>query len=198
LGLTSAKDRENFFERHVLDAVTLASILPIQLRESQATAIDVGTGNGVPGLVLALLFPHWQMTLLDSDTKKCGFLDAFCISSYIKNVSVHLGRAEEYARLPIRESFDLAVCRALGGISTSLELIAGFVKIGGIGIVSHGTSLKEKIKELTTVPAILGFEHEMHIYKVGDHTYTALQLTKTKETPIMYPRRVGRPAKAPL
>jgi 16S rRNA (guanine527-N7)-methyltransferase len=198
LGLTSARDREDFFQRHVMDAVALASILPHSLSTQPTKMIDVGSGNGVPGVVLAILFPTWNVLLLDSDAKKCGFIESFCNYSLLKNAFVHRGRAEEYARSDVRETFGLAICRALGGLSTSLELLAGFVEIGGFGIVSHGTSLSEKIKNLEKIPELLGFQSEMRLYEVGDHSYSALQLLKIGRTPDLYPRRVGRPAKDPL
>jgi 16S rRNA (guanine527-N7)-methyltransferase len=197
LGLTSARGRTEFFDRHVQDAIRIFQLLPDEWRRAPLRVIDVGTGNGVPGLVVGVLAPHWTTVLLDSDNKKCGFLDSFLTSHTIKGVSVAKGRAEDLAQAAEREAFDLAFARALGPVSTTLELTSGFVKPGGHLAVSRGT-LKDStlgasvLEQLSLSPGnvetyeLLGLRLQLAFYK------------KVGPLAPKYPRRVGVPAKRPL
>src|ERR1035438_5168586 len=97
LHLTSDRDTNRFLSRHVQDAIKLTELIPPQYRRPGLRVLDVGSGNGVPGIPLAILEPSWSVELLDSDTKKCGFLDMFCKSYGVRNARVIVGRAESLA-----------------------------------------------------------------------------------------------------
>lgn len=139
LHLTSEQDRSRFMERHVLDTLELLGEIGLE-ESSSSRLLDVGTGNGIPGLVIALARPSWHLILLDSDAKKIGFLESFCISHAIKNVLPMWGRAETAAHGKYRDAFDRVLARALAKLPTTIELSGGFVKPGGQLIVSHGTT----------------------------------------------------------
>src|SRR4051812_489489 len=78
LHLTSDRDLRHFWVRHIEDAVKLLESIPLEQRKVGTRVLDVGSGNGVPGIPTAILNPGWSVELLDSDNKKCGFLDMFC------------------------------------------------------------------------------------------------------------------------
>src|SRR5207253_1734676 len=94
LSLTADREPADFWERHVLDALKLLDLLSTEYKDAGMKVIDVGSGNGIPGIPIAIALPKWDVHLLDSNSKKCGFLDMFCMSHSIKNVHVHAGRAE--------------------------------------------------------------------------------------------------------
>jgi 16S rRNA (guanine527-N7)-methyltransferase len=199
ISLTSARDRGVFFERHVLDAVTFLSVLPQNWRSQALNVIDVGSGNGVPGMVFGLLCPLWRVILLDSDTKKTLFLDTFCKLNDINNVKVIVDRAETLAQSDLRESCDLAIARALGPITVTLELVSAFVKPEGSVIVSRGTSPDPNMERVPLVASLLGLTApDFREYSVGDLRFSALRFKKARPTPTKYPRRVGKPSKSPL
>src|SRR5436305_658827 len=94
LQLTAAKTEVEFWERHVLVALSMFERPQKAIQDQSLRVLDNGIGNGIPGLPAAIAFPRWHVFLLDSDSKKCGFVDMFCKSNDIKNVTVLAGRSE--------------------------------------------------------------------------------------------------------
>lgn len=88
--LTAIRDKSEMVSHHLLDSLAVVPHL------WPGRWLDVGSGGGMPGLVLAIVKPDWQFTLLDSNTKKTGFVQQAVIEIGLKNVSVHSGRVEEW------------------------------------------------------------------------------------------------------
>ena len=88
--LTAIRDKSEMVSHHLLDSLAVVPHL------WSGRWLDVGSGGGMPGLVLAIVKPDWQFTLLDSNTKKTGFVQQVVIELGLKNVSVHSGRVEEW------------------------------------------------------------------------------------------------------
>lgn len=88
--LTAIRDKTEMVSHHLLDSLAVVPHL------WAGRWLDVGCGGGMPGLVLAIVKPDWQFTLLDSNTKKTGFVQQVVIEIGLKNVSVHSGRVEEW------------------------------------------------------------------------------------------------------
>lgn len=200
LHLTATRDPIDFWQRHVLDALRLIETFPPTTLQKHHEVLDLGSGNGVPGIPGAIANPQWHFDLMDSNNKKCGFLDMFCKNNEIKNVRVIPGRAEVLAHTDRREAYDLVFARALGKLPSALELAAGFVKVGGMIIVPHGTTWaaeversKKAMKELHLI-----LKHP-RIYKLDIGVqFTSLEFEKIAPTPEKYPRATGIPSKRPL
>lgn len=199
LGLTAANERLRFWDRHVLDALAMIQSLPKEWKTANLKVIDVGTGNGVPGLPIAIVLPDWRVNMLDSDNKKVGFLDTFCIFSEINNVSFSTERAEKLAHNETeRESYDLVFARALGKLPTTLELGSPFAKVGGKIIVSHGTSWRQALISAEHSIKSLNIKfNKTNIYS-SDKKGVFLVFNKEDHTPPKYPRRIGVPERRPL
>src|SRR5438128_1660466 len=75
--LTSEAGRLEFKSRHIQDALYLLGLIENKLSPKRPRVLDVGTGNGVPGIPLGLARPDWSVDLIDSDTKKTLFIDTF-------------------------------------------------------------------------------------------------------------------------
>ena len=200
LGLTAARDEAEFWQRHVLDALKLIELFPPSLHQKAMSVMDVGSGNGIPGLPAAIAVPSWNVVLMVSNSKKCGFIDMFCKFNDIKNVHVFAGRAEAFAHTEHRESYDLVFTRALGKLPTALELSAAFVKLGGTLVVPHGTSWEKELHKAQKVVKAMGLHMKDRVpYSVAPAIhFTALLFEKIAGTPEKYPRAVGIPAKRPL
>lgn len=201
LGLTATTDPAEFWERHVLDALKLISLLSPEQHNRSLKVIDIGSGNGIPGIPAAIAAPEWDVFLLDSDNKKAGFLDMFCKYNAIGNVHVIAERAEAAAHRPeLREQFDLAFARALGKLPIALELALPFVKKNGTLIIPHGQSHTKELALVKKAMKELGATHtQATSYQLTKGvTFTALFFSKTAETPERYPRKVGIPRKRPL
>ena len=201
LCLTAAHSPVEFWERHVLDALKMLDLIPKKLRDAELRVIDVGSGNGVPGIVAAIALPNWQVYPLDSNNKKCGFIDMFCKLHAIKNVHVIARRAEDYGHeKTARESFDFGFARALGKLSVALELTLPFIKREGLLAIPHGQSHKEEIARSEKAMKELGAAFQGATpYQLNKNVgFTLLTFLKTHETPEKYPRKSGQPAKHPL
>jgi 16S rRNA (guanine527-N7)-methyltransferase len=117
--LTAVKGDANILNRHLLDSL---SVVPYLYGER---VIDIGTGAGLPGIPIALACPHLQITLLDSNAKRCRFLRQVQAQLKLDNVTIVQQRAEDY--LPV-EKFDSLVSRAYSSlisfIASSVHLLA--------------------------------------------------------------------------
>ena len=199
INLTADRDVRQFWARHVLDAVRLSELVPPHYRKPGTRILDVGSGNGVPGVPLAILNPEWNIEMLDSDNKKCLFIDTFCKSNGIKNAHVIVGRAETLARGALRSEYDIVFSRALGRLRVAVELTGAFVSVGGLLIVPHGTSWDSELKDSSMALELLGLKFINSIeYDLDERKFWALMFSKIVQTPEKYPRAVGIPKKRPL
>src|SRR5258708_38318469 len=94
--------------------------------------VDVGSGAGLPGIVLKIARPELEVTLIEADQAKAAFLVHACAMLRLENVAVVARRAEEAGHDPaLREKFDVAVARALAPLPVLVELCLPFVRVGG-------------------------------------------------------------------
>ena len=110
--LTAIRDPQKMVSHHLLDSL---AVLP-HLRPGRW--LDVGCGAGLPGLVLAVAQPDWQFTLLDSNSKKTGFVQQAIIELGLRNVSVCCARVEEWQTA---ERFDVIISRAFSELGEFLR-----------------------------------------------------------------------------
>ena len=117
------------------------------------TLVDVGSGAGFPGLVLAIGYPLCQITLVEPLTKRCTFLNKVINELKLKNVKVINARAEDLSTY--RAKFDYATARAVARLNILLELIMPLIKVNGIFIALKGKQGNEEIKEANNALKIL-------------------------------------------
>lgn len=195
--LTAVRDREGVIGRHLFD-----SLAPIFLREfpqEPKSVIDVGTGGGLPGIPLAIAAPQHQYTLLDSTEKKCAFLRAF-LSQVDLPVEVAWGRAEELGQADLRETFDLAVSRAVAALPALCELVLPMLKIGGRFLAYKGEKGQEELESARHAIAVLGCRVVQVLDAPTSDGSPACLIVIEKETPTPknYPRKWGQIKKKPL
>lgn len=138
--LTAIRDPEAMVSHHLLDSLsTLPHLWP-------GRWLDVGCGGGTPGLVLAIARPDWQFTLIDSNSKKTGFVQQAVIELGLKNVGVHSGRVEQWQ--PAKR-FDGIISRAFAELADFLCLTQHLLAPAG-----KWAAMKGKVDgELNQVPA---------------------------------------------
>jgi 16S rRNA (guanine527-N7)-methyltransferase len=130
LNLISRKDAENLEERHLLHALTMTKVLrPAR----HAKFADIGTGGGFPGLVLAIVYPACEFTLIDSVGKKIAAVEAMAGELGLKNVRGRPVRAET-----IREKFDFVTGRAVTALPVFLGWAGPLLRRGAHGAPSNG------------------------------------------------------------
>lgn len=147
MNLTAITDPAEVWTRHGLDALSLVPLLADL--GPRASLVDIGSGGGVPGIPLAIARPDLRVTLVEATQKKAAFLDAVAKGLGLANVSVRAERAEQLAKGPLREAFDVATARAVGKIALLAPLTAPFVKAGGRVLLIKGQRAGEELAEAT-------------------------------------------------
>ena len=161
--------------------------------------VDVGSGGGLPGLPLKLARPDLSMTLIEADQSKAAFLVQACARLGLQDVEVLANRAEELGHDPrLRESFDLAVARALAPTRVLVELCLPLVRVGG-RLLAQKTD-KEEAAAAERAIGLLGGSLEAIVPAPSSarRSGTVMIVSKVKPTPATYPRRPGVPARKPL
>ncbi len=184
-------------EQHVQDSRQLLEWVSLVEQD----VIDIGSGAGFPGLILAMACPQSRFTLLESDLKKSGFLQLAIAELGLTNVRVIRERAEVLGQDPqYRNSFDVCTNRAVAAANVVLEYGIPLVKIGGKVFLWKGRSFQQEIDEAREALQILGGQIEaVYQYELNqDRDRAIVAVQKVRPTPDQYPRRVGAPTKKPL
>jgi 16S rRNA (guanine527-N7)-methyltransferase len=150
--LVSRRARDELEARHVPECVQLASLLP----KGPQRLLDLGSGGGFPGMILAIVRPDLEVHLLDATAKKTAFLAAAAAELGIA-VSVHTGRAEELAVQPeLRASFDVVTARAVAPLGRLAGWALPFLRPGGILCAVKGERWEEELADARQIIAKLG------------------------------------------
>ncbi len=200
ISLTAIRDEEGVRVKHFLDSLTC--LLAWERHEPPAKLIDVGTGAGFPGLVLKIVWPAAQVTLVESVHKKADFCRHVVARLGLQGVRILSERAEAVGQdAQHRQAYDLAVARAVARMPILMEYLLPLVHRNGLVVAMKGESapaethtadkaihlLGGKLRKL--IPVILpGVVEERFLVVVE----------KRARTPEEYPRRIGVPAKNPL
>lgn len=195
--LVARGERATVRERHIAECAALVPLLPLQRGQEW---IDVGTGGGLPGLVLAVLCPDVRWTLVDATRKKAEAVREFAAALDLDNVQVTHARAESLAHAHgYREQFDGAVSRAVAPLATLVELCRGFVRAGGTVAAVKGPRWAEEVDAATDALEALGLAR-VHTAVVASPSRSSWLVTMRAmgPAPPAYPRREGRPRSHPL
>ena len=127
--LTAIRDRAAMVHLHLLDSLAIAPFI------EGRRVIDIGTGAGLPGLVLAIYFPEIEFVLLDSNAKKTRFVQQAILELKLNNVSVCHNRVEHYHP---EQPFDTVITRAFAGLSDIVDLTAHLLSNNGVLLAMKG------------------------------------------------------------
>jgi 16S rRNA (guanine527-N7)-methyltransferase len=161
--------------------------------------VDVGSGGGLPGLPLKIARPDLDVTLVEADGKKAAFLVHACAHLGLRGVQVVNRRAEEAAHdAGLRETFDVAVARALAPMPVLAELCLGFVRVGG-RLLAQKTEAEDVAGAATAIEVMGGGQAVVApAPSSARRSGTIVIVEKVNPTPAAYPRRAGLPARKPL
>lgn len=196
MNLTAIKDPDEVARLHFLDSAALLKLMDFR----EKAVVDVGTGAGFPGLPIRILEPSARVTLLDSLGKRITFLQQVCDDLGLSDVACVHARAEEFAAKH-RESFDVAVSRAVASLPLLAELCLPLVKAGGTFVAMKSVDSGEELNTAARAIEILGGRViEVRDYEIPGTavTHRAVRIKKTKPTPQKYPRPFTKIKKAPL
>jgi 16S rRNA (guanine527-N7)-methyltransferase len=199
INLTRVTEPEAVARLHLLDA--LSALPMIDGLGHRARGLDLGSGGGVPGLVLALARPERRWVLVDSVRKKADVLREFVAALGVDNVEVIAERAEILGHEPEhRESHDLVTARACATLPVLAEYSLPLLSVGGALLAWKGPISADELHAGRAAaaacgggaPSVLppGFD------ELGEHRFVII--AKVKPTPQRYPRRPGEPGRHPL
>ncbi len=143
INLTAIKDRDEAMQKHLADSLAIID-LPEFINANNI--IDIGTGAGFPGALLAIAYPEKKFVLMDSTLKRLKVIDEFASELGINNITTVHSRAEEAARKSeFKESFDLCVSRAVANLEKLSGWCLPFVKSDGYFAPYKGENYKEEL-----------------------------------------------------
>ena len=161
MDLTAVTDDNETLDKHFIDSLT---VLKKGLLRTDSCLIDVGTGAGFPGMVLAIACPEMKVTLLDSQQKRLLFLEKTAEATDTVNISIIHARAEDGARrTDLRERFDYAVARALAPMNVLCEYLLPYVRINGYALCWKGPALMNEMDAGRKASRLLGGSLEMPV-----------------------------------
>jgi 16S rRNA (guanine527-N7)-methyltransferase len=180
-GLTAIEDPEEARRVHVENALAALDLL------GEGPVVDVGSGGGSPGLPLAAERPDLRFDLLESQRRKCAFLEAW--AGAFPNVSVVCVRAEDHGRGAGREAYGTALARALAPPAVAAEWCLPLLRDGGVAVLFVGPSAD---------PAPVAKAATFLATELEPAPPGFLLLRKAGPTPARFPRRPGTARKRPL
>ena len=195
VNLTAITDRTEFIIKHFLDSLTAAQYIP-----ENASLADIGSGAGFPAIPLKLVRQDVSVTMMDALGKRVSFLQGQIDALGLKNASALHIRAEDAAKGPLRESFDVVTARAVARLNTLAEYALPLVKPGGIFIAYKGGDCDEEqytARALELLKGRIAQSVKLNLPFSGDGR-TLVIIEKTAPTPLKYPRGGGKERKNPL
>jgi len=196
--VSSVTDPDRAWRVHVADSLTG---LEFESLENAQRIVDIGSGAGFPGLVLAVALPNAQVDLVESVGRKCGFIQRAIDAAGIANARVFNARSEELAEGDGREAYDAATARAVGRLSTLAELASPLLEDGGVLVAWKGKRDAEEEAQLAAAAEALAMRPEevRHVGPFAGSEHRHLHLVrKIGPTPTKLPRRAGMAKKRPL
>jgi 16S rRNA (guanine527-N7)-methyltransferase len=199
MNLTAITDKAEVYLKHFYDSITASFYFdftkPFHL-------CDVGAGAGFPSIPLKIVFPHIEVTIVDSLNKRISFLNHLANELKLENVHFIHDRAETFGVNPLyRENFDVVTARAVARMSVLSELCLPLVKVGGHFIAMKAAHANDELangkKAITTLGGRL---EEMFTFTLPmeESERNILIIKKEKQTPKKYPRKPGTPGKTPI
>lgn len=199
LNLTAITDDKEIIIKHFVDSIKSFNF---KFLKEKVKMIDVGTGAGLPGIPIKIVNDNSQVVLLDSLQKRINFLNEVINELHLENIEAVHGRAEDFANDPnYRETFDVAISRAVANMAVLSEFCLPFVKVNGYFVALKGPSVDEELKEARNAIGTLGGKVEQIIkvkFEDDNLNHNLVIVKKVRKTPKQYPRRAGVVAKKPI
>jgi 16S rRNA (guanine527-N7)-methyltransferase len=181
---------------HLADSLVA---LDLEFVRSAVSIADLGAGAGFPGLPLAIALPRARVSLVESNRRKCEFIQRLADACGIGNVDVVNARAEEW--VAGRGRCDLVVVRAVAALPVVVEYAAPLLQVGGTLLAWKGRRDPDDERQGARAAALLGLQPappirvEPYPGALNRHLHP---MVKVRETPAEFPRRPGMARKRPL
>lgn len=196
--LTAIRDVEGVYLKHFYDSLLVFDCDLVDYSKVNSL-IDIGTGAGFPGVVIKIMYPNINLTLLDSNNKKTKFLEELVKVLELDNVAIVNDRAENYVKNH-RHEFDITIARAVSELRIIAELCLPLTKVDGYFIALKGNYVPEiklasdAIKKLNS--EIISVKEKM--LPIENAYRSILYIKLNKKIDDIYPRRYEQIIKKPL
>lgn len=193
--ITAIREEKAIIEKHFLDSLLLQQFL----KEEDKKLIDIGTGAGFPGMILAIFNEDKNFTLLDSVRKKTDFLNIVKEDLKLSNVEVINGRAEEVIK-DRRETYDVGLCRGVSNLAVILEYEIPFIRVNGRFLPQKMVGTEEVKTSANALKILSSKILKEYNFKLpfSEEDRLIIEILKEKKTDKKYPRNIGIPLKKPL
>jgi 16S rRNA (guanine527-N7)-methyltransferase len=196
LAPTAVRAPDEALRTHLADSL---AAFDLDVVRSALTIADLGSGAGFPGLPLAVALPAAEVCLIESQRRKCDFIEAVSRAAGIVNARAVCTRAEEWVAGV--GANDVVLARALAAPSVVLEYAAPLLRLGGVLVDWRGRRNAEEEEEAAAAAAGLGLElaaiQRVEPYE-GVREHHLHSYSKVGPTPARFPRRAGVARKRPL
>ena len=199
--LTAITEETEVVIKHFYDSLLFGEHLGIG-EGKQARILDLGTGAGFPGRVLAIIHQDLHFTLVDAVNKKINFIRIVAEELGLKNVDALHARSEALGQdQAYREQFDIGLARGVAYLPTLSEYLLPLIRLGGRMILTKEAPYEEELVNSCKALETLGgafLEARNYELPVFGNKRAFLIFGKVAPTPVKYPRREGVPSKKPL
>lgn len=197
MNLTAITDPEEVILKHFIDSLTILK----EIKDNEKV-VDIGTGAGFPGIPLSIMNETIKITLVDSLNKRLIFLQNVIDELKLENAKIVHSRVEDFGKNKnYRETFDIAVSRAVANLSTLSEYLIPLIKVNAKCICMKASEADEEIENAKNAIKVLGGAinriDKFNLPK-SDIGRTIIIILKEKGTPSKYPRKAGIPSKEPI
>lgn len=195
INLTRIIDKKEVYLKHFYDSITL--IKAINLNE-KLNVCDIGTGAGFPGIVLKIIFPNLNITLVDSLNKRIEFLNLVIKELNLKDIKAIHERGEEHTRNN-RNKYDLITCRAVSRLNVISEICIPGLKINGY-FIPMKANIEEELKDIKFLDNLSSEIENIITFKlpIEDSIRNLIVIKKIKNVSDIYPRSYDKIIKRPL
>ncbi|MBU3831048.1 MAG: 16S rRNA (guanine(527)-N(7))-methyltransferase RsmG [Candidatus Ureaplasma intestinipullorum] len=198
LNLTRLDGDEIIYESYFLESILPYIYLGYNFENWSDYILDIGSGSGIPGVVIKILFPNTKLVLLDSNSKKTNFLNELILHLNLKDICVVNARAEEYIK-DNREKFDIVTSRAVSSLNKILEISAPFAKVNGKIIEPKSLNSQNELEDAQGAIKEFNLKLDKSIdFLFNLHSHVVFSFTKKEITNEKYPRIWSKILKNPL
>lgn len=206
VNITSIEKPVDIINKHFLDSLTSIGIMKELLERNYfkkgIRIIDVGTGAGLPGIPIKIVWPNIRMSLLDARKNKAIFLKEVIDNMNLEGTEVIVERVENVGRsIKFREKYSIVVSRAVAELAVLCEYCLPLCRVGGVMLAFKGSSYQDELRSsLEAIDRLGGVLRSINTIKIPNENYFRyiLVIDKIKPTSEDYPRKDGIPLKRPL
>lgn len=197
INLTAILEEDDFYTKHFYDSISTSFYFDFNQVKS---ICDVGSGAGFPSIPLKIIFPHLEITIVDSLNKRIKFLNLLAEELGLENYNFIHSRAEDFAKNEnYREKFDVVTARAVARLNVLSEFCIPLAKVNGYFLSLKSQKSEEEKEEALKAITILGGKiNKDNLFYIEGEERHILEILKIKTTPDKYPRKAGIPLKKPI